>query len=105
MIYLFRFPPYAALGNNMAMVLRYKDIWQINLSKVPDIIEIDYGYVDSNPDKGAIKKEFYDTVTEKDYFKNYNDNTKGLLFAPIPHIAVATSSGRIQRSAMKKMIK
>lgn len=100
-IYLFRYPPYKELGYNMSKILKHKILLEVDLSKVPDIVDIDYGYIGSNSDNGKIDPEYYVNVTRDEYFSNYDDNTKSLLFASINHIAVATKSGRIAPYAIK----
>lgn len=100
-IYLFRYAPYKELGINMAEVLKYKDVLEVDLSKLSDIVYIDYGYVNSNSDENRIDPEYYVNVTRDEYFSNYDDNTSGLLFAPINHVSIATKSGRIPPAAIK----
>lgn len=103
MIYMFRYPPTSELGPNMESVLRKKDVYEIDLSKIPDIIEIDYGYEGSNTDNKKLTANYYRNITPEQYFKNYNDNTDGLLFAQINHISIATKSGRIPPEAIRKI--
>lgn len=100
-IYLFRYPPSSLMGPNMANILKYKDIYEVDISKIPDIIDIEYN-INDGP-----SKEWYDTVTPAEYFKNYDDNAEKsgkLLFAGIPHISIITKQGRITPRAIKKMI-
>lgn len=104
-IYLFKFPPTEDLGPNMKNVLDGKDVYEVDLSKVHDLENIDWGYVDSNPDHGKISKDWYSNLTKEEYFAKYDDNTKGLLFAPINHISIVTTSGKINRTAIKKINK
>lgn len=100
-IYLFRYPPKKELGKNMRDFLRYHDILEVDLSKVPDIVSIDYGYINSNTDNDRIDPEYYKDISYEDYFSNYDDNTTGLLFAKINHISVITESGKITKSAIR----
>lgn len=94
-IYLFKYPPYKSLGKYMERILNYRKICKIDITKIPDIVYIDYNLMDA---KG---KKWFETVSKKEYFSNYDeDNNSGLLFAQIPHIALATKSGIIPRSAI-----
>ena len=99
-IYLFRYAPYKELGSNMTNILKYKILVEVDLSKVPDIVDIDYGYINSNSDEEKIDPEYYVGITRDEYFSKYDDNNKGLLFASINHISVATKSGRIPSTAI-----
>lgn len=103
MIYLFRYPPTSDLGTNMEKVLNEKDVYEVDLDKVPDIIEIDYGHEGSNTDNKKLSASYYRNISRDQYFKNYDDNTNGLLFAQINHISVATKSGRIPPDAIRKL--
>ena len=98
-IYLFRYPPYPEMGKYMKDILTRFDIYRVNLDKVNDIIYIDYNLIDA---KG---KEWYDNVSELEYFSKYDENTKGLLFATIPHVALVTRSGRIHPDAITRISK
>ena len=95
-IYLFRFPPTEKLGPNMRKVLQHKHIYPIDLTKIPDIVSVDYT-VNNGPGK-----EWFDAVDEKKYFSTYDDDAEKhgkLLFAGIPHISIITKSGRIESTA------
>lgn len=101
-IYLFRYPPSSLMGPNMAKILKYKDIYEVDISKIPDIIDIEYN-INNGP-----SKEWYDTVKPQEYFSSYDDNAEAhgkLLFAGIPHIAIITKQGRIHPKAIKKLTK
>lgn len=101
-IYMFRYAPTPELGPNMAKTLEGKDLYAIDLNKIPDIIEVDYGHDMSNRDNKALNRQYYDRVSQKDYFSRYDDDGK-LLFASLNHIGVATRSGRIPPYAITKV--
>lgn len=101
-IYMFRYAPIPELGPNMAKTLEGKDLYAIDLNKIPDIIEVDYGHDMSNRDNKALNRQYYDRISQKDYFSRYDDDGK-LLFASLNHIGVATRSGRIPPYAITKV--
>lgn len=99
-IYLFRYPPSEFLGPNMAAVLAGKDIYEVDLTKVTDVVYMGF---DVNDGPG---KKYYQHVRPAEYFSGYDDDAEKhgkLLFAGIPHVAVATKSGRIPPSAITKV--
>lgn len=99
-IYAFRYPLASQMGPNMKKVLRYKDIYEIDISKIPDLIMIDYNI------NGGKPASWYDSVTQEEYFSTYDDNAEKhgkLLFAGIPHVAIITTSGRIPPQAIRKL--
>ena len=97
-IYFFRYPPTEILGKNMSDILKEKDIYRINLNdpRLQRYIErIDWGNYGSNTDNKAFTRDYYENISEKDYFSEYNDNpADGIpLFASIPHIGVIFKNG------------
>jgi len=99
-IYLFRYPPSKLLGPNMAKVLASKDIYEVDLDKVPDLVKLDFTVNDGPGEK------YFNTIRPTEYFSTYDDNAEKhgkLLFAGIPHVAIVTRSGRIPPSAIRKV--
>lgn len=101
-IYLFKYPPYSKLGPNMAKLLKSKDLYEIDISKIKNIIEIDYGRFGNHSDSTPISKEWYDNISRKDYFADYDDNNP-MIFSTINHISIATEDGIIHSNAIKKV--
>lgn len=99
-IYLFKYPPSESLGPNMAAIITNKDIYEVDLSRVPDLAMKDFT-INDGPGES-----WYNVITPDKYFSTYDDDAEKhgkLLFAGIPHIAVATKSGRIPPSAIRKL--
>ena len=97
-IYFFRYPPTKILGKNMSDILKEKDIYRINLNdpKLQKYIErIDWGYYGSHTDNKAYTRDYYENISEKEYFSEYNDNPPDgtPLFASIPHIGIVFKDG------------
>ena len=106
-IYLFRFPPYTELGNQMADVLNSKDIYRIDVNKLLKdgvITDIDYGYVDSYSGNDKLNISYYKHVSFYDYFKNYTeDDPNRLLFSYMNHISVVPKAGYIPKRYIHKL--
>lgn len=94
-IYFFRYPPFKALGKNMTDILKEKKMVRININDEElqkDIMDIFYGYEKSHSDNKLLDKEYYEKVTEKDYFKDYDDNVN-MVFRNLNHIGIAFKDG------------
>ena len=109
-IYFFRYPPTKILGKNMADILKEKDIYRIDLNdpEIQKFIDkVDWGNYLSNTDNPAYNKQWYENISEKDYFSNYDDNpANGMpLFASIPHIGVAFKDGICPREFLTLVTK
>ena len=100
-IYMFRYSPTADLGPNMAKTLAGKDIYAVDLTKVPKA-KIYWGTEGSSPDGKELNAAYYQTVTPKQYFAKYDDNAD-MLFAALNHIGVATPDGSIPAEALTKV--
>lgn len=109
-IYFFRYPPTSDLGNNMADILKNKDIYRIDINDKEIkkyIVKIDYGYHNSNSDEEKYDREFYENISKEDYFKDYDDNPgkNKLLFASIPHIGIIFKDGICPRKFITMVYK
>jgi ribosomal protein S18 acetylase RimI-like enzyme len=108
-IYLFRYAPYENLGSQMKKILAGKDIYRVDVSKLLKdgiIIDIDYGYIDSNTDNDKLSEDWYRNISYDDYFKNYTeDNPDRLLFSYMNHISVTPKNGVIPKKYLTKIDK
>lgn len=111
-IYLFRFPPYMNLGKHMGDVLRFKDIYRIDIAKLiedgiilkNEIKDVQSGYdPSSRPNVTNTTFSRYYSMTVPSYFKNYNDQTTGPLFGTIDHIGISPRMGYIPKKYCKKI--
>ena len=90
-IYFFKYPLTKKLGSKIEKLLIEKDIYRININdeeiqrKIKDIF---YGYWNSNSDNELLNKKYYEKVTKKEYFSQYNDNLE-MNFSTLNHIAIA----------------
>lgn len=90
-IYFFRYPLYDGLGKKIENLLKVKDIYQIDINDqktIAKIKEIFYGYDMSNDDNEQLNKEYYERVSEQEYFSKYDDDLP-MNFATLNHIAIA----------------
>ncbi len=90
-IYFFRFPLYKELGKKIEDLLKVKDIYRININDEEiqkNIKDIFYGYDESNSDNKILDKEYYENITEKEYFKKYDDSLV-MNFSKLNHISIA----------------
>lgn len=104
-IYFFRYPPYKELGPNMEEVLKYKDIYRIDIHDETIqkyFLDIDYGYEQSHSDHQKLDKDFYETITKQNYFSDYNDNDD-MIFKSLNHIGIAFKDGYCPISILKKV--
>ena len=75
-IYFFRYPLYKELGSRMAEILKYKDIYRIDINDEriqKYIVDIFYGYDLSNSDNKVLDRSYYENVTCDEYFKKYDE--------------------------------
>ena len=90
-IYFFKYPPKESLGPRMKEILKYKDIYRIDINSElvkSNIRDIFYGYDGSNSDNKVLTRDYYENISEEEYFSKYDDNLK-MNFAPLNHIAIA----------------
>lgn len=103
-IYFFRYPPYKELGPKMEAILKEKDIYRIDIHNEEIqkyFLDIDYGYEQSHSDSKKLDKHFYETVTEQNYFSNYNDNEE-MIFKSLNHIGIAFQNGYCPLEILEK---
>lgn len=104
-IYFFRYAPYKELGPKMAEILKYKDIYRIDINnpKVKKYIkDIFYGFDGSNSDNQKLDKAYYEKVTKEEYFQNYDDNSR-MNFASLNHIAIAFKDDYCPKKILEKI--
>lgn len=104
-IYFFRYPLYPELGSKIKQLLKVKDIYQININdeEVQKEIEaIFYGYENSHSDNKLLDKTYYETVTQKEYFENYDDNLE-MNFKTLNHIGIIFKKGYCPIRFLKKI--
>ncbi len=90
-IYFFKYPLYKELGKKIEELLKYKDIYKININDEEvqkNISDIFYGYENNLSDNKLLDKKYYENIAKEDYFKNYDDS-KEMNFANINHIGIA----------------
>lgn len=90
-IYFFKYPPYKELGIRMEEILNVKDIYKININDEEiqkNIKDIFYGYCDSNSNNKILDKEYYENITEEQYFQQYDDSLT-MNFSKLNHISIA----------------
>lgn len=90
-IYFFRYAPYKELGIKIKDLLTGKDVYRININDEEiqkDIQDIFYGYEGNHGDSKLLTREYYEKVTEKEYFEKYNDSDERN-FANLNHIAIS----------------
>lgn len=103
-IYLFRFPPYKALGKEMREILKSKDLYRIDLNEIKDLIEeIDYGHELSNTDNNTLDKDYYMNVTPSEYFDKYTEKGDALLFSYMNHISIRVTNNYIPKKYCTKI--
>ncbi len=104
-LYFFRFPLYKKLGKKITELLENKDIYRININDEyvqKFILDIFYGYERSNSDNKLLDKRYYETITEEDYFRNYNDELK-MNFSTLNHIGIAFKDGYCPIELLEKV--
>lgn len=106
-IYLFKYPPHRKLGSKMRNILKFKDIYRIDLNELRNdglLSDIDFGYVDSNSDNDKLTEDWYRNVTYNDYFKKYTETDPNrLLFSYMNHISVTPKDGCIPKRYLTKI--
>lgn len=104
-VYLFRYPPYEALGNNMRKILQGKDILRIDIDNKElkkYITDIFWGYWFSNSDNKKLDREYYENISKSQYFQYYDDYNK-MSFAKLNHISLTCKYGYIPNKFIEKM--
>lgn len=89
-IYFFRYLPYRALGPNMAKILDCKRAVRIDILDGLTrryIDSIDWGYWMSDSRNRKLHRQYYEKVTESEYFYYYDD-TNPATFSTLNHIAI-----------------
>lgn len=105
-IYFFRYAPYKELGKNMEDILKYKDIYRININDEELLLEIKdifYGYSMSNSDNELLTRKYYENVSKNEYFSMYDDNNK-MLFSTLNHIAISFNQCRCPVKYLQKIV-
>jgi len=90
-IYFFKYPPYEELGDKMKEILKYKDIYRININDeeiMKSIKDIFYGYDMSHNDNKLLDKKYYESVTISEYFSKYDDSIE-MNFSGLNHIGIS----------------
>lgn len=90
-IYFFKFPLYKELGPKINELLKVKDIYRININDEEvqrNIKDIFYGYDESSSDNKILDKDYYENITEDEYFKKYDDSLV-MNFSTLNHISIA----------------
>lgn len=90
-MYFFRYPLYPALGSKISELLKSKDTYRININdeELQLLIEdIFYGYKDLNSSEEVLTKEYYEKVSELEYYSKYDDQEE-MNFKTLNHISIA----------------
>lgn len=90
-IFFFRYPLDKKLGSKIEELLKFKDIYRININDeevIKSIKDIFYGYDGSCSDNAKLDRKYYENVTKKEYFAKYDDSLE-INFSTLNHIAVA----------------
>jgi hypothetical protein len=98
-IYFFRYAPTEKLGPRMKNTLRYKTIIRIDIDDpktIKYIKNIDWGFYNSNGDNEKLTRDYYDNISEQDYFSNYDDNAV-MNFAALNHISISPVDGYLPK--------
>lgn len=106
-IYFFKYFPYKKLGKKIEEMLKYKDIYRININdeKTQKYIKnIFYGYDLSNSDNKKLNKKYYENITKKKYFEKYDDNLS-MNFSTLNHIGIAFNNDYCPIELLKKIDK
>lgn len=103
-IYFFRYPPYIKLGNKINEMSKSKDIYRININDEEiqkSMTDIFYGYDMSNNNK-LLDKEWYETVSQKEYFSKYDDSLS-INFSTLNHISISFTNGNCPLPFLEKI--
>jgi len=90
-IFFFRYPPKPSLGPKVAELLKYKDIYRIDINNPKTqkyIKDIFYGYEESHSDNKKLDRQYYENITEEKYFAKYDDKIP-MNFMKLNHISIA----------------
>lgn len=104
-IYFFKYPPTELLGDNMKELLKYKDIYRIDLyddNTRRCIEDIDWGYNGSYTGNEKLNEKWYKDISQKDYFSKYSDDDIPL-FSSLNHIGITPKNMRIPLSCLTKI--
>ena len=104
-IYFFRYAPYKELGKRMEEILKYKDIYRIDLNDEEvkkNIKNIFYGYDLSNSDNKELTREYYEKITKEEYFSKYNDNDE-MNFRYLNHIGIQFKNDKCDLKYLEKV--
>lgn len=104
-IYFFKFPLYKELGNKIDELLNVKDTYRININDEEvqkNIKDIFYGYDESNSDNKILDKNYYENITEEEYFKKYDDSL-AMNYSTLNHISIAFKDDYCPIEFLKKM--
>lgn len=89
-IYFFRYPPYEGLGERMKGILKYKDIYRIDINNEEvkrHIKKIFWGYEGSHSDNRCLDRSYYENIGYDEYFSKYEDSLV-MNFANLSHIGI-----------------
>jgi hypothetical protein len=103
-IYFFKFPP-VNIGKNMDKLLKTKEIYKININDEEiqkNILDIYWGNEQNEKNNKKLNKIYYQNINEKEYFKNYDDNSK-ILFKNINHISIAFKNNYCKKEYLEKI--
>ena len=92
------------MGKKIENLLKVKDIYQIDINDKKTrekIKEIFYGYDMSNSDNEPLHKEYYEQVSEQEYFSKYDDDLP-MNFSTLNHISIAFVDDYCPRALLKK---
>lgn len=104
-IYFFRYPPYKELGSRMEDILKYKDIYRININDeelMKNIKDMDYGYNMSNTDNEKLDKSYYENITKEEYFSKYDDSLK-MNYSTLNHISISFMNDYLDKKYITKI--
>ncbi len=103
-IYFFKYPPDIRLGPRMAEILKYKDIYRININDedvMKHIKDIFYGYNMSSSDNYLLDRKYYENISKEDYFAPYDDSLE-MNFSRLNHIAIAFDNDKCDFRFLEK---
>lgn len=104
-IYFFRYSPYKALGRKIMELSKYKDIYRININDEElqqQITDIFYGFDMSNSNNKVLDKNYYENISKKEYFAQYDDSL-ALNFSTLNHIGVSFKNGNCPLKYLEKV--
>ena len=104
-IYFFRYAPYKKLGNKINEIAKCKDIYRININdeeiqkSINDIFD---GYDMSNSDNRLLDKQWYETISQEEYFSKYDDALL-MNFSTLNHISISFKNGNCPLNFLEKV--